>query len=132
MPDRLARGPDGEDEEQFEEHNRGEGDGPRSRGVRARVEFQLEDAERPDREDSRHDDNQEQDVPGEDAFLRIAGRSLHDVRRVRIDTEGERRETVRDQVDPQELNGREEREELAVEDRDRRDEHDEDLPGVRG
>src|SRR5205823_587770 len=39
LPDRLSRGPDGEDQEQFEEHDRGEGDGPRSDRIRTLIEL---------------------------------------------------------------------------------------------
>src|SRR5712691_11017951 len=89
-PQRLPRGPDGEDEEELEKHERREGDGSSADDVGLAREFQEEDPQRAHHQDHRDDDDEEQDVPGQHPFLRIARRSSHQVRRVRIDPERER------------------------------------------
>src|SRR6266511_4396841 len=131
LPDCLPRRAHREDQEQLEEDDRGEGDSAGADGIGPRLELELEDAEGPDREDRRDDDDEEEDVAREDSLLRIAGPSVHDVGRVWIDPEGQRGEAVRHEVDPEQLHRDEERQILRVEDRYRRDEHDEHLAGVR-
>src|SRR5205809_4172821 len=132
LPDGLARRSHGEDEEQLEEHDGREGDSPGSDGVGAFLQFEEEHAECADREDRQDDEDQEEDGPREHALPRIARRPVHDVRRVRVHAERESGQTVRHEVDPEELHRREERREPGVSDGEGRDEHDQDLARVRG
>src|SRR6266550_5948365 len=113
LPDRLARRSHGEDEEQFEEHDGREGNGPGSDGIGPFLQIEEEHAKRADREDRRDDEDQEEDVPREHALPRIARRPVHDVRRVRVHAERESGQTVRHEVDPEELHRREERRNLG-------------------
>src|SRR5947208_1974423 len=128
LPNRLTRRSHREDEEELEEYDRREGDRPSSSGVRSVEKFEEEDSERTDRQDCRDDDDEEEDVPREHALLRVPRRSIHDVRRIRVHPKREGRKAVRHEVDPEELDRGEEREEPRVKNRERRDEHDEDLP----
>src|SRR2546428_1594025 len=131
-PQRLPRGPDREDEEELEEHKCREGDGPSADDVGLAREFPEEDPQCAHGQNHRDDDDEEQNVPGQHPFFRIARRSGHQVGRVRIDPERDRREAIRHEVDPEELNRGEERQELRIRQGERRDEHDQDFSGVPG
>jgi len=88
LPDRLARRSHREHEEELEEHDCRKGD-PYGLGWRRplpAVPRRRPRGCRPSRSPTRR--RSERVCPGEDALLRIPGRAIHDVRRVRVDGQG--------------------------------------------